>query len=299
MNKLSTLKLLFATILLVTNLFSMNTVLFAEPSPRVNLEVYTWDEGYLDDNMAITRIYMKNTGTVTLNDFTLYYFINAEDGKIPELEKYYIPEPKPLISLVSSGGGEYAIRMEFKGVHLKPGEILPDTCGYTWGYHNSDWSQLDMSNDFSNTGTNSYTLNDKVSVVGIVPEITEHSHCHRRTLHDDSGENDYDVHYEVRNDWGTGAKINVTITNNTSEPIDGWNLDWMFTGPQKIHGLRHGFYRQDGNKVSVTNESDNSTIPANGGSIEFELSIDYCFANEKPLEFILNESSTGDLDQFE
>lgn len=288
MNKLSTFKLLFAAFLLVTSFFSMNTVLFAEPSPRVNLEVYTLEESICDSHIAKPRIYVKNTGNVTVNDFTLYYYFTAEEGKTPVLEEFRIPNPKPMVTLVNNGGGEYAIRMEFEGLNLKPGDIIPNKRGYVFGYHNSDWSKLDKSDDFSNTGTDSYTLNDKVSVVEIVPAETEEVHCDGRTLPCNSDKEDYKVCYKVRNDWGTGATIDVTITNNTSKPLKGWKLDWAFTGPQRIHSLWNGFYKQNGNKVSVTNEAYNSTIPANGGSIDFALNIDYCFANEKPLDFKLN-----------
>lgn len=291
MNKPSIFKILFAAFLLVTNLFSMNTVLFAQSSPRINLEVYSLQEESHDSCVAKTRIYVKNTGTVTIDDFVLYYYFTDEEGNIPVLEEYSIPDPKPKINLVNNGGGEYAIRMEFSGVNLKPGDILPNKRGYSLGYHNYDWSEIDEADDFSNTGTKSYTLNDKVSVIGIVPSTKEEVACDGRTSNRDQKKRDYKVSYKIRRDWGTGATIDVTITNNSSKPLKDWKLDWAYTGPQQVSGLWNGCYKQNGNKVSVSNQSYNSAIPANGGSVDFGLNISYCFANEIPLDFILNTNN--------
>ncbi|GAB3998516.1 cellulase family glycosylhydrolase [Glycomyces albus] len=43
-----------------------------------------------------------------------------------------------------------------------------------------------------------------------------------------SAEEGCEVHYEVVNDWGSGFQANVSIT--AGEPIDGWTVEWDFTG---------------------------------------------------------------------
>lgn len=43
-----------------------------------------------------------------------------------------------------------------------------------------------------------------------------------------SAEEGCEVHYEVVNDWGSGFQANVGIT--AGEPIDGWTVEWDFTG---------------------------------------------------------------------
>ena len=69
----------------------------------------------------------------------------------------------------------------------------------------------------------------------------------------------------TQNDWGTGATVNITITNNDSTAISGWTLKWSFPGNQKITNLWGGSFTQTGTSVTVTNAAYNSTIPANKG----------------------------------
>lgn len=57
---------------------------------------------------------------------------------------------------------------------------------------------------------------------------------------------DYIVDYVINSDWGSGATISVTIQNNSSTPINGWNLTWTFPGNQRIDHLWNGSYNQNG-----------------------------------------------------
>jgi hypothetical protein len=93
-------------------------------------------------------------------------------------------------------------------------------------------------------------------------------------------------------DWGTGATVSVTITNNGATAINGWTLGWTFPGNQKIANLWNGSYTQNGASVSVSNQSYNSTIPA-GGTVSFGFNISYSGTNAKPTSFTLNGSSSG------
>jgi len=72
--------------------------------------------------------------------------------------------------------------------------------------------------------------------------------------------NEFAVAYKISNNWGNGANVDVTITNNGSNSISNWNLSWTFSGNQKISNLWCGKYTQTGANVTVTNESWNSNI---------------------------------------
>jgi hypothetical protein len=93
----------------------------------------------------------------------------------------------------------------------------------------------------------------------------------------------------VQYDWGCGATVNVTIKNNGTAAINGWNLAWNFGGNQKITNLWMGSHTQNGAAISVKNLSYNTTIPAHG-SVNFGFNISYSGSNPKPTAFTLNGS---------
>ncbi|TYQ12719.1 UNVERIFIED_CONTAM: alkaline phosphatase [Acetivibrio alkalicellulosi] len=95
------------------------------------------------------------------------------------------------------------------------------------------------------------------------------------------------VSYVMTNDWGSGATINVTIHNNTDAPIDGWQLDWNFQGSQKITNMWNGQFTQTGANVTVTNNTYNRIIPANG-FVTIGFNISYNGNIRVPRTFTLN-----------
>ncbi len=95
------------------------------------------------------------------------------------------------------------------------------------------------------------------------------------------------VTYAVKNDWSSGATVNVTIKNNSVSAINGWTLAWTFPGNQVISNLWDGSYTQSGTSVSVTNLKYNSTIVA-GGTASFGFNLTYSGSNTKPASFTLN-----------
>jgi hypothetical protein len=115
---------------------------------RVELKVHARDEAFTDNVWLKPRLYVENTGEVTVGDFNAYYLFTAEAGKTPVLEDWWTPESTP--TLVSLGGNQYAIEYHFTGLNLAPGEITPSLDGNLVGIHYTDWSPLDKSNDFSN-----------------------------------------------------------------------------------------------------------------------------------------------------
>jgi endoglucanase len=95
------------------------------------------------------------------------------------------------------------------------------------------------------------------------------------------------VSYVKQNDWGSGATVNVTITNTGSSAVNGWTLAFKFGGNQSVTQLWNGFFTQTGQNVSVRNESYNATIAANA-SVSFGFNISYSGTNTNPTSFSLN-----------
>ncbi|MCL6589270.1 MAG: family 43 glycosylhydrolase [Firmicutes bacterium] len=98
----------------------------------------------------------------------------------------------------------------------------------------------------------------------------------------------YAVAYVIQSDWGAGATISVTITNNSTAAVNGWTLAFTFPGNQVITNLWNGTYTQSGASVSVKDAGYNANIPANGGSTNFGFNLNYSGANAKPTAFTLN-----------
>ena len=69
------------------------------------------------------------------------------------------------------------------------------------------------------------------------------------------------VDYSVRSNWDTGATIEITVTNNASADIIGWNLVWDFPDGQQITAFWSGTYTQDGASVTGPGATHNSTSP--------------------------------------
>ena len=74
------------------------------------------------------------------------------------------------------------------------------------------------------------------------------------------------VTYSTQSQWAGGFVASVTIANPGTSPINGWTLGFTFPGDQKITTAWNGTAAQTGEAVSITNESYNATIPANGST---------------------------------
>ncbi|MEN8906860.1 MAG: alpha-L-fucosidase [Clostridiales bacterium] len=98
------------------------------------------------------------------------------------------------------------------------------------------------------------------------------------------------VDYKIQSDWGSGAVIELTINNTTSQAVDGWNVSWNFSGDQKITCLWSGDYTQNGNSVSISGVDWSSKIPANG-SLNIGFQISYSGTNTIPSSFDVKFSS--------
>jgi beta-glucosidase len=96
------------------------------------------------------------------------------------------------------------------------------------------------------------------------------------------------VTYRVINNWDIGATVNIILQNNSTQPVNGWNLAWEFADGQIIANLWNGIIVQSGAKVTVDNASFNRTIAANGGTISFGFNLFHQGVNTKPTGFTLN-----------
>ncbi|HEX4705078.1 MAG TPA: glycoside hydrolase family 6 protein [Pseudonocardiaceae bacterium] len=95
------------------------------------------------------------------------------------------------------------------------------------------------------------------------------------------------VQYQVQNDWGAGATVNLNITNN-GPAITSWTLAFTFPGNQHETNGWNGTYSQSGANLTVTNLSYNGSL-ATGASTStgFNLS-ETGGAQPAPTTFTLN-----------
>jgi endo-1,4-beta-xylanase len=85
-----------------------------------------------------------------------------------------------------------------------------------------------------------------------------------------------------------GFQAEVRVTNTSGTAVNGWQVGWSFTAGQQISQLWGGIVDQDGPDVTVTNETWNPVIQANGGSVNFGLIASWQGSNPPPGGFTLN-----------
>jgi endo-1,4-beta-D-glucanase Y len=90
-----------------------------------------------------------------------------------------------------------------------------------------------------------------------------------------------------KNEWPTGATVQVTVTNTGSSAINGWTAAFSFPGNQKISQLWNGTVTQTGQNVSVKDLGYNSSIPV-GGNVGFGFNLDYSGTNGNFTGFSIN-----------
>jgi cellulose 1,4-beta-cellobiosidase len=93
--------------------------------------------------------------------------------------------------------------------------------------------------------------------------------------------------YQPVNSWPGGFQGQVTLTNTSGSPLNGWNLGWTFPGDQKITDLWNGTVSQSGAKVSVTSQSYNGSL-APGSSVTVGFTGSYASSDASPTVFTLN-----------
>ncbi len=69
------------------------------------------------------------------------------------------------------------------------------------------------------------------------------------------------VHLNLFSSWTDRFQVDATITNETSQPINGWTVRWQFAGGQNFVQSWNGTFAQQGASASLTNASWNAVIP--------------------------------------
>ncbi|MEV7805296.1 cellulose binding domain-containing protein [Microbispora sp. NPDC088329] len=90
-----------------------------------------------------------------------------------------------------------------------------------------------------------------------------------------------------KSEWQGGFTGNVTVTNTSSSPVNGWTLGFSFPNGQKITGYWSADVSQNGSSVTAKNLSYNGSIPA-GGNVSFGFQGTWSGSNGNPTGFTLN-----------
>ncbi|MER7696977.1 MULTISPECIES: glycoside hydrolase family 6 protein [unclassified Streptomyces] len=94
------------------------------------------------------------------------------------------------------------------------------------------------------------------------------------------------VDYKVQGQWNGGFGANVTVTN-TGDPVNGWTLEWVYAGDQKITQGWNAVVSQTGAAVTAKNVSYNGSL-GTGGSATFGFNASNSGENAVPAAFKLN-----------
>jgi endoglucanase len=76
--------------------------------------------------------------------------------------------------------------------------------------------------------------------------------------------------YTIDKQWNTGFNATITITNTGSTAINGWSVNWSYSGNNRVSRTWNAIL-SGSNPYSARNESYNSTIAA-GSSVSFGMS---------------------------
>jgi len=87
--------------------------------------------------------------------------------------------------------------------------------------------------------------------------------------------------------WSNGFTAAVTVTNTGSAAINGWTLQWSWSGNQQVTNGWNATVTQSGTDVSARNAAWNATIAA-GQNVEFGFQAAYSANNSPPTRFLLN-----------
>jgi pectate lyase len=101
------------------------------------------------------------------------------------------------------------------------------------------------------------------------------------------------VDYQKSWDSGGSFGVDVTIHNQGTATISGWELAFTFPGNQQITSGWIAVWSQSGQSVTAVNESWSADIPA-GGSLTLGFNASYSGANQTPSGFALNGTACGD-----
>jgi hypothetical protein len=97
------------------------------------------------------------------------------------------------------------------------------------------------------------------------------------------------VAYIIANQWNSGFQTNITITNNGTTAIQGYNLVWNYAAGQTVSSGWNANFSQTGTTVTAANVASywNGTIQP-GGSVSFGFQGSHSGSNPAPTTFTLN-----------
>jgi|GEM_PF-6674110 len=119
-----------------------------------DVQVFAWDEGVREVIHPKPRMYIKNTGTHTIQNLVIRYFFAGDAAKRPGLESdWYLPNCSATMIPQSP---QWEVRLTCHDMKLAPGGLYPNSSGMVFGLHWWDWSAWDRSPDWSGSllGTN-------------------------------------------------------------------------------------------------------------------------------------------------
>ena len=126
------------------------------------LRVFSKDEGIAEANISKPRIYVENSSSVKLSNFTVHYYFTTENGKAPVLDQYWVPEAN--LSLHQLNDSLWEIRYFYTSELDTGGTILPVLDGNVVGIHYTDYGTWDKTNDYSFNNSSIFLLNDKITI---------------------------------------------------------------------------------------------------------------------------------------
>ena len=87
--------------------------------------------------------------------------------------------------------------------------------------------------------------------------------------------------------WGNGFTAAVTVANTGTGTVNGWTLQWAWSGNQQVTNSWNATVTQNGNQVSARNAAWNPRIDP-GQNVSFGFQGTYSGSNPAPTQFALN-----------
>lgn len=115
------------------------------------IDAYTKDHHIGHPSIYVWSLFLKNVGSVALENPTARYYFTVENGVSSlELLDYYTPN-STLRLLQVPGTNEYALEYDFNGVTLQPGETTKGHIDNQVQLYYTGYQTIDKANDYSNT----------------------------------------------------------------------------------------------------------------------------------------------------
>jgi RHS repeat-associated protein len=127
------------------------------------VEVQSRDETYGDQSWLKQRVVVENLGSETLVNYTIRFFVTAENNKVPE-SIVWDPHNHPY-NRINLGNGVYAFDFNMSTYPLNPGQKLKWGNGIAFGIRFPDYSPWDATNDFSYTNSTQFSITQSIQIL--------------------------------------------------------------------------------------------------------------------------------------